>query len=88
MSIGEHDRTWGAGWEVGVTGDAELVAVVHAVVGGAETDQVPGVGVTVISTVHDVMHLHPAGLGAPGYPAAEVAVFDEAPCAVRDDRSM
>ncbi len=84
--ISEHHGTRRARCQVGVAGDAQLVAVVHAVMGRAETDQVPGVGVTVIGAVDDVVHLHPSGLGAAGDAAAEVAVFDEAPCAVRHDR--
>ena len=69
---------------VGVAGDAEFAAVVHAVVSGAQGDEVPGVGGAVVFPVDDVVHLDVVGDGAAGDAAALVAQDHEAAGAQRD----
>lgn len=73
MAIGVFDAAEG----VGVAGDAEFTAVVHAVVhavvSGTEGDEVPCVGGAAVFPVNDVVHFEEVGLVAAGDGAALVA---------------
>ena len=58
-----------------VPGDVEQASVVHAVVFGAQPDQVVGGGGTAVLPMHDVMDLDAAG-GTAGHPAAPIPQLD------------
>lgn len=79
--VGEPDAVV----EVGVAGDAETLLVVEPVVCGAEADEVPGVGGSVVGPVDDVVDFDVAVLVAAGNSATTVAVFDEAARAIGHD---
>src|SRR5690606_9935542 len=69
VPVGEGDTAR----RVGVAADAQLTAVVPAVVLGAESDQIPRFGRAVVLPVDDVVDLDVVGLVAAGYPASLVA---------------
>ena len=51
---------------VGVAGDAEFTAMVHAMVSKAESDEVPRVGGAAVFPVHDVVYFEVVGSLQPG----------------------
>jgi len=63
----------GVGDAAGGVGVAEFTAVVHAMVSGAESDEVPRVGGAAVLPVDDVVHFEVVGLVAAGDGAAPVA---------------
>jgi hypothetical protein len=62
---------------VGVAGDGEEAFVDHAVVGGAEGEQVGGVGGAAVGPVDEVVDVEPAVVAAAGDAAGVVALFDD-----------
>ena len=69
---------------VGVAGDAEVAAVVSAVATPAQGDQVGQFGDAAVFAVGDVVHVEPAGAGAPRHPASLIAVQDQPSGPFRD----
>lgn len=71
--VGEHEP----GGVVGVTPDMEPLEVEHAVVGGAQGDEIVRVGWPAVLPMHQVVDVQPPLSGATGHPATAVAILDE-----------
>jgi len=80
VTVGERD----AAVDVGVALDPEFAPVVHPMVSGAQGDEVPGVGGSVVFPVDDVVDLEVVGLVAAGDGAGLVAAQHDEAGALRD----
>ena len=67
-----------------IPGDPDQVPVMQPMMACTQTEKVPGVGRSALGPVDDVVDVDVAGVAA-GDSAVLVAVFDDAPGAIRDD---
>ena len=85
MAISELHGSGHTGWTISIADDVELALVVQPVVFRAETEQIRRVRAAAMRPVDDVMDLDETIRVATRDPATAVAVFDEAPRAIRHD---